>query len=215
MSSLLFSAAFALAAYAIFLFGVNEGQGLFYGKHVGEALVIEALERSAPRPFHLLNNVTLRSTHFSNATTQIDHIVVTLKGIFVIETKHYSGRIFGNPTAPEWLQVFCHKKVWIRNPVYQNCGHVEELARLLDLGPGAFFNLVVFSGRTELQGRLGTNVISLSDLPRYFEVPRPVVLSERALCSVVGRIEMNRLPRSNETDEYHVHAIKQRLRNGA
>ena len=215
MTILLFSAGLVLVAYALYLFGVNEGRRLIYRKHVGEALVIETLERSAPRPFHILNNVTLRSKHLPYATTQIDHIVVTLEGVFVIETKHYSGRIFVNPTASRWLQVYRNKRVWIRNPVFQNYGHVEELKRLLNLGQVPLFNLVVFSGRAKLLGRLGPNVISVSDLPRYFEVSRPVILGVCALHGVVGRIEMNRFPRSNETDEYHVQAIKQRLRSAA
>ena len=42
--------------------------------------------------------------------TQIDHVVVSVYGIFVIETKNYSGRITGTPRADFWIQ-FLSKSV--------------------------------------------------------------------------------------------------------
>ncbi len=215
MSILLLAAAFVLAVYAVFLFGIDEGQRAIYRKHISEALVIEALDRAVPMPFHILNNVTLRSTGSSIPTTQIDHVVVTLQGIFVIETKHYSGQILVNPASPEWHQVLGRREIRFRNPVLQNYGHVRELGRVLNLGSGAFVNLVVFTGRAGLSTPCYPNVLSLADLPRYFGIPRPTILSRCALYDVVGRIEMHRLPRSIETDEYHVQAIKNWLRKAA
>src|SRR5665213_2852674 len=191
-----------VAAGFTFLFGFREGRLSLYRKHIGEALVIQTLERCAPRPFHLLNNVTLRTVSQANPTTQIDHILVTGSGIFVIETKHYSGWIFGDPARPEWRQVFYRKKIPIKNPVFQNHGHIEELKKLFKLDASAFHNLVIFSGQAELKTALGPNVLPLISVPHYFDTVRPMLLDEKTMTYVVGRIEMNRLPRSNEVDEY-------------
>jgi hypothetical protein len=38
-----------------------------------------------------------------------------------------------------------------------------------------------------------------------------MVLDERQMAYVVGRIEMKRLRRSSETDEYHLHCVRRRL----
>jgi len=69
MTMLLLSVALVIAVKAILNCGVREGQRLIYQIHVGGALVIEALERSVARPFHLLNNVTLRVAGSAGRTT--------------------------------------------------------------------------------------------------------------------------------------------------
>lgn len=59
--------------------------------------------------------------------TQVDHIVTSVHGIFVIETKHYSGWIFGDEYKPYWTQVIYKKKTKMNNPIRQNYGHVQAL----------------------------------------------------------------------------------------
>lgn len=59
--------------------------------------------------------------------TQVDHIVTSVYGVFVIETKHYGGWIFGDEYKPYWTQVIYKKKTKMYNPVRQNYGHVQAL----------------------------------------------------------------------------------------
>ncbi|MBD7985959.1 NERD domain-containing protein [Sporosarcina sp. Sa2YVA2] len=59
--------------------------------------------------------------------TQVDHIVTSVYGIFVIETKHYAGWIFGDEYKPDWTQVIYKKKTKMHNPIRQNYGHVQAL----------------------------------------------------------------------------------------
>ena len=51
--------------------------------------------------YHLIKNVTLPT---EDGTTQIDHILVSKYGIFVIETKNMKGWIFGSPNQKQWTQ---------------------------------------------------------------------------------------------------------------
>lgn len=44
--------------------------------------------------YHLIKNVTLPT---EDGSTQIDHIIVSIYGVFVVETKNMKGWIFGNP----------------------------------------------------------------------------------------------------------------------
>lgn len=54
----------------------------------GESAVRQALTQNfIGASYHLLNNITLP---FDGGTTQIDHILVSKSGIFVVESKHYS-----------------------------------------------------------------------------------------------------------------------------
>lgn len=62
---------------------------------MGERIVImEAESMLNEDKYHLINDVTLRT---EDGTTQIDHIIVSVYGVFVVETKNMAGWIFGNP----------------------------------------------------------------------------------------------------------------------
>lgn len=67
-------------------------------------------------------------------TTEIDLVLLHEKGIFVIESKDYSGWIFGSQNANYWLQTFrSGKKCKFYNPIRQNETHIEALSKLLKL----------------------------------------------------------------------------------
>ena len=73
-------------------------------QNIGEVLVRKVLTNNLARgSWHLLNNVTLQ---LENGTTQIDHVLVSRFGVFVIETKHYKGWIFGDESLGSGLKLF-------------------------------------------------------------------------------------------------------------
>ena len=61
---------------------------------------------SSVREYYRLNNITLPLAN--GGSTQIDHIIVSVHGIFVIETKNYKGWIYGNEKQRQWTQVFAN-----------------------------------------------------------------------------------------------------------
>jgi len=189
------------------IIGVAAGRQLLLRQNMGEALVANQLANL--NCLHvLINNVTLPT---ENGTTQIDHILVTEAGLFIIETKHYAGWILGNPRDDYWTQVIYHKKSRFRNPLLQNYGHIKAVQALFKLPERQFIGVVVFTGNGELKTNLGPNVILLDQLLGFIEQRREMVLDERQMAYVVGRIEMKRLCRSNETDEYHLNHVRNRI----
>ena len=62
---------------------------------------------------------------------QIDHVVVSRKGIFVLETKNYTGWIFGNENSQNWTQVIYKRKEKFYNPIWQNFDHIQALKEFL------------------------------------------------------------------------------------
>lgn len=66
-------------------------------------------------------------------TSQIDHVLVCTKGVFVIETKNYAGRIYGSDAQKEWTQVLAYgnSKKRFLNPVLQNKTHIRRLQEAL------------------------------------------------------------------------------------
>ena len=72
-------------------------------------------------------------------------------------------------------------------------------------------SVVVFTGNAEFKTNLGPNVIKLPDLIPFLSNQRPVIFDERKMTYVVGRIEMKRIHRSVETDEYHINYVRRRI----
>lgn len=59
--------------------------------------------------------------------TQIDHLLLTPAGILVVETKTYSGRLFGRARDKRWTQKSKAGSHAIKNPLHQNFGHVKAV----------------------------------------------------------------------------------------
>ena len=187
--------------------GATAGRQLLLKRNMGEALVANTLSKL--NCLHvLINNVTLPT---ENGTTQVDHVLITEAGVFIIETKHYTGWILGNPRDKKWTQVIYRTKHRFQNPLHQNYGHVKSVQALFKLPESAFIGVVVFTGNAELRTDLGPNTMLLNQLLEFIEQRRERILDERQMAYVVGRIEMKRLGRSSETDEYHVNYVRKRI----
>ncbi len=69
---------------------------------MGEFIVNLATKISLDKTVYtLFKNVTLPT---DDGTTQIDHIIVSKYGIFVVETKNMQGWIFGSAQQKSWTQ---------------------------------------------------------------------------------------------------------------
>lgn len=100
-----------------------------------------------------------------NHLSQIDHILINASGIFVIETKNYSGRIYGTDEQQEWTQVLAGGKVKnkIYNPVRQNYTHVYRLQKVLPPGLPVFSLVVLVQNNTQyLHSQFAVPLSSLS-----------------------------------------------------
>lgn len=71
--------------------------------------------------------------------------MITSNGIFCIETKNYSGLIFGSEKDEKWTQCLRHdKKSYFYNPLKQNKSHIFHLKKLLD-NKYNVYSLIVFT----------------------------------------------------------------------
>jgi len=96
----------------------------------GEKIVSRKLFELNPEKYTTLNNLLVLSQG-SVGTAQIDHVVVSSFGIFVIETKNYTGWIFGNAYQQHWTQVIYRYKKQFFNPLRQNYGHIKAIEQLV------------------------------------------------------------------------------------
>jgi hypothetical protein len=160
---------------------------------LGEAAVNRRLRRSLdPRLYQLLPNVILP---IPGGTTQIDHVLLSPFGIFVIETKTYAGWIYGGERDATWTQVLYRHKERFQNPLRQNYLHTQTLSEITGLLPEYFLSVVVFAGDAQLKTRMPPNVIYLRDLVRYLQSHQTPMMSPESVPDIVRTIEAARLRR--------------------
>ena len=194
------------------LIGCGIGAGTIYRfQNRGEILVRKALINSLPaNSWHLLNNVTLK---LDKGTTQIDHVLVSRFGVYVIETKHYKGWIFGDTKSKNWTQVLFKVKHRFQNPLHQNYKHLKAVQASLDfMPPEQVIGLVVFTGESAFKTTPPDGVHTLDSLLTYLKAQKVEVLTENRMQFCVGRLECARLALTRETDIEHQESLDIRHR---
>lgn len=157
--------------------------------------------------YHRLNNITLPT---SNGTTQIDHIIVSRYGIFVIETKNMEGWIFGSVTQKEWTQRFASGQTFrFQNPLHQNHRHIMVLSEYLSLPKEHFHSVVMFWGQAQFKSTVPENVMNHGYIT-YIKNKTDVILNDQAVSEIVTAINEGRKPKSFQTSREHVESLKQR-----
>ena len=113
----------------------------FKGKR-GEIAVSNILSTLPQTDYKIVNDLMIK-TEFG--TTQIDHVVISLYGIFVIETKNYKGWITGSEKSDYWFKNMYGKKYRFYNPLKQNYGHVIALSNILNIDRRIFTQIAISS----------------------------------------------------------------------
>ena len=99
--------------------------------------------------YKLLTNIYIP---YKNATTEIDILLIHEKGIYVLESKNYSGWIFGNEKQVYWTQSLGKNlKERFYNPIMQNRTHIKALSMLLNIDRTTIKSYIIFSERCELK----------------------------------------------------------------
>lgn len=108
----------------------------------GEFMMASILN-SLPSCYYIINDLLIKT---SRGTTQIDHVVVSPFGIFVIETKNHKGMIFGDCYSKVWTQVlYNHSRYTMYSPVLQNQGHIKALNKQAGIPYECMQGAVVFT----------------------------------------------------------------------
>src|SRR5690606_7280896 len=98
-----------------------------------------------PKNYKYISDLMLKNTYSSTGYSQVDHLIITPYGIFVIETKNYQGTIYGGKNRKTWL---VNGKFKIMSPLVQNYGHIQAIKNLIDLKYHNFFiSMISFTKR--------------------------------------------------------------------
>ena len=129
----------------------------------GEYAVTCVLER-LPEEYRIFNDVYLENKGYSS---QIDHVVISRYGVFVIETKNYSGDVYGSEKAEQWTQYLNGDGFEFRNPILQNRSHELAIKNILHIAPTSIIPIVVFLGGVNLHCNATSAVLYTSQLHEY------------------------------------------------
>ena len=96
---------------------------------IGEKHIVKELQKLDSTHYFLMNDLYIPKK--DGTTSQIDHLVISDKGIFVIETKNYQGWITGTENNQYWTQIIYKRKEKFFNPIWQNAGHIKAIQEYL------------------------------------------------------------------------------------
>ncbi len=164
--------------------------------------------------------VTLRNVYVptdNDETTEIDLLYITQKGIFVLESKNYSGWIFGDEKQYQWTASLPNReKFHFYNPIKQNKNHIKWLGEFLQQEI-PMFSLIVFSQRCELKKVIITdpNVKVFNRDMTYWVIRKiwesnPDVLTDEQVKEISDKLQV--LTNADEAQKLaHVEKIQQKL----
>ena len=176
---------------------------------VGEARVNSSLRSNLnEHEYQVLTDLTLPT---KSGTTQIDHVVLSRNGIFVIETKNMSGWIFGDADQARWTQVLYGSKYQHQNPLRQNYKHTKVVQNLLGIESKQLYNVVVFVGTAEPKTHMPANVLwDTRELSDYIRSKQNGHFSDSQLQIFRERLDSAALDSSRETKRAHIKHLKKR-----
>lgn len=176
---------------------------------LGERLVRRWLAQGLdPQHYHALHDLTLRLP--DGSTTQIDHVVVSVHGVFVLETKHLQGWIFGAERQKEWTQTFYRHRVRFQNPLRQNWRHLKALETLLDVPLAHLHSVVVLTGTAQFKTAMPAQVVQGAAVVPYVRSFNAQLLAPEAVQRILQQLDAQRLAPTRATHRAHVAHLRQR-----
>ena len=116
---------------------------------IGEKIIVDHIKKEIDIYHKIIQNVILSK---DGKETEVDIILITCVGIYVIESKNFRGYIYGTDTGKIWTEWFSHNcKYHFDNPILQNQYHIEFMAHNLNRDLSYFHSYIVFGDDAKLQ----------------------------------------------------------------
>jgi hypothetical protein len=179
---------------------------------IGEKRVARILEKLPEEKYSVINNLLLNNNGY---TSQVDHVVVSVYGIFVIETKTYQGIISGGENSEHWTQNIYGNKYEFRNPILQNYGHIKSLKQALgDYKNVPFISIVAFSRQANLRVSSNVPVVYWSQILDIIQGYENPVIKESDVRRIT-RLLMASNADSKETRKDHVKNVRANVKKAS
>jgi len=158
---------------------------------LGERAVSIYLEQLPKEEYTLLSDLILPT---ETGTTQIDHVVVSVYGVFVIEVKNYKGWIFGSEKSAQWTQNIYGKKKSFMNPIHQNYAHVKAIeARLTQYPNIPIIPIVAFSANCDLKVKTTSHVVYFHRICGVIRSYKDKILDSHDIAAITGILQSHKI----------------------
>ena len=148
---------------------------------MGEFWVKLELGKLPKDKYIALNDIMIKD---DKGTHQIDHLVLSQFGIFVIEMKNYYGLIKGKEFDNKWCQYLGKTKNYFVNPIHQNYGHIKSLSNLLKLDDKYFISIICFSNQAKIDVKSNSILYGLKGISRVTEPVITEIMNNRPFNSL-------------------------------
>ena len=184
---------------------INVKKPMWKGKYSEKLVHIKMLQ--LPDEYIIFNDFMCE---INDRSTQIDHIVVSPYGEFVIETKGYKGWILGGENSEYWTQVIYSNKYKLYNPIKQNDGHVRFLRQLLKCSTDfPIIPIIVFNNSADLKVHVANHiVINRCELNKVIFRHQDIVLNPDQVEMVVDTLQQYFTIADKEEIKQHKHNVQ-------
>lgn len=173
----------------------------------GERYIAKLLQE-LPEGYRVLNDLLLK---YEGYTVQIDHVIVSEYGVFVIETKNFRGTIYGSAEIKRWVQINKGKKCLFYNPTIQNNRHRFVISRICKLPIEKVIPITVFVGKCKLYLEVVGRTILSKDLLSYIYGFTEKRLDQSDVEKIYNRLESKNI--TNESARRHHVAYVERVKS--
>jgi len=173
--------------------------------------VHRALLRSLPAShYSVFRDVTVSANRAGDQSrVQIGHVVVSPYGLFLIESRHLSGRIDGSENDALWTRYRFRSKQQFHNPLGQARNHVLALQDLTGLSASRFQCMAVFTGRVDFQRPMPARVTQLGGLVPFIQVRTQELLGFEEAQRIAALLESSRATPGIQTAAAHLLALRE------
>ncbi|MFC2025345.1 NERD domain-containing protein [Chloroflexota bacterium] len=146
-----------------------------------------------------------------SGSTQIDHITVSRYGIFVVETKDWSGWIYGNERVDKWTQNIFGNKTQLQNPLRQNYRHTMSLSKYLNIAHEKIKPIVMVWGDCEFKTKMPRNVIrgGIQGDTDYIKSFSEVLFTDEEILNICNKLKSGKAEMNLLSGWHHVQSLKQ------
>ncbi|WKL67285.1 nuclease-related domain-containing protein [Pseudomonas qingdaonensis] len=148
-------------------------------------------------------------------STQIDHIVVSRFGIFVLETKSFKGKVLVDPLEPSrWTQVVGRRKYQIQSPLMQNYAHVKAIQQATGVHAQKIHSYAVMAGDAQFPAGLPERVYSVWGVVRKIQSYKAPVFTRGHTDDICRSLLRRRIKGGYWAAQKHVERLNARSDSG-
>lgn len=140
-------------------------------------------------------------------TTEIDLLIISKFGIFIVETKHRKGSIYGKENDTKWTQYFSKKVTYpFQNPLKQNYKHLKFIEEITGISSNHIHSVIVFFESKKLPEI--KNVGKALNMIDYIQSFKDIVFNDEELTGIIDRIENHQKKYIPENIQAHINSVQ-------